>query len=239
MKLSLDAKKRENTGKSANTHLRAAGEVPAVLYGREVEGSLNLAVDVRDISALLKKGALNNVLVDLKVDDDTRQVLIKDIDLHPVNSQLLHVDFHQVSPSDKVQVKVPVNLVGESIGVKEENGIVDQPVRSLRVACRADNIPETIEIDISDMEIGDTVTVGDIPLSADVEIMSGDSRTVASIQPPEEFDLTVTPAAGVETIEETVEEAMEKVGEEGEEALEGEGEEEAEAEEVSEEAKSG
>jgi large subunit ribosomal protein L25 len=234
MDLSLDVVKREETGKSANSQLREENQIPAVIYGRDVEESLNVAVNIRDIRSLLKKGAMNNVLVELKIDSEasSRDVLIKDADMHPVSSELLHVDFHQVSPGDLVQVKVPVKLVGVAVGVEQDDGIVDQPVRSLRVSCRADNIPEALEVDIEEMEIGDTLTISEIPAPDGVDFLGRLDQTVASIQPPEEFDLTVTPAAGVETIEETVEEAMEKAAEEGE-VVEGEEVEgEAEGEEV-------
>ncbi|MFP4687347.1 MAG: 50S ribosomal protein L25 [bacterium] len=223
MQLTIDAQKRDGKGKSFNTQLRHSGQVPAVIYGRDVEDTLDISVNTRQIRSLLKQGALNNVLVQLNLDSEkkSRNVLIKAAEIHPVNSELLHVDFHQVSPGDQVQVKIPIKLVGEAVGVERDGGIVDQPVRTLRVSCRADNIPKALEVDITEMEIGDTISVEDIPVASGVDVLAKSERTVASIQPPEEFDLTVTPAAGVETIEETVEEAMEKAAEEGEE-VEGE-----------------
>lgn len=234
MEFSIEAQKREKTGKSGNRKLRENGRVPAVLYGRDLE-SVNLQVNRRDIRALLKEGALKNVLVNLELEgeSESRPVLIKDADIHPVKSELLHVDFHQVSPEEEVQVEVPIELVGESVGVEQEDGIIDQPLRVLEVSCEANNIPASVEVDITEMEIGDVIFVSDIKTDSGVEMLTNKSRTVLSIQPPEEFDTEVTPAAGVATVEETVEEAMEKVAEgeeveEGEEAVEGEEVEEGE-----------
>ncbi len=222
MEPKLKAEPRDKTGESANRKLRQNGKVPAVLYGREVQ-NLNLQVNRNQARSLLQTGAINNVLVELEVEgeDDPREVLIKDVDLHPVESHLVHLDFHQVSPDDDVQVKVPIHLVGESVGVEEEDGIVDQPLRFVQVDCKASNIPESMDVDISELGIGDALFVGDIDLPPGVRVLEDDDRTVVSVQPPEEFEVEPEPAAEAEEIAETVEEAMEEVVE-GEEIPEGE-----------------
>jgi large subunit ribosomal protein L25 len=221
----LEAEPREETGQSSNRELRENSKIPAVVYGKNVDNQ-NLAVRKGDIEPLLKDGALNNRLLELDVegDDQERNVLIKDIDLDPVTDGLLHVDFHQVRPSDEVEVEIPVELVGESPGVELDGGIVDQPMRTLTVACKVEDIPEQIEVDIGELEIGDAIFVSDVTTPRGVTLQNDESRTIVSIQPPEEFDLETTPAEGAEAIEETVEEAMEEVAEAEEEELE-EGEE--------------
>lgn len=230
MVLSVSAKEREQTGKSENRKLRENERIPAVVYGREVENK-NLHVRAPDLRSVLKTGAISNVLVELNIEgeDEPRNVLIKDVNLHPVESDLRHVDFHEVSPEDTVQVKVPVNLAGQSVGVEQEGGIIFQPVREVMVECKATAIPEQIDVDITDLEIGDVLFIRDIPTSRDVEILDESDRTLVSIQPPKEYDLEPTVPEIGEEIEETVEEALEEAAEE----VEGEAEEEGlEGEEV-------
>jgi len=211
---SIHAKQREGTGQSHNRKLREKQIVPAVVYGREVENK-NLRVPATEIRSVLEEGGLSNVLVELDVDDeeDTRDVLIKDVDIHPVESNLRHVDFHQVSPTDDVQVKVPVELSGQSVGVEQEGGIIFQPVREITVSCQVQDIPSSIDLDISELDIGDVLFIRDIPTSDSVEIIEDSDRTVVSIQPPKEYDLEPTvPEVGAE-VEETVEEALEEAAE--------------------------
>lgn len=230
----LTAKTREDTGKSANRKLRDQAKIPAVVYGREVD-SRNLTVRKSDIEPLLRDGALNNRLLELNVEGDNRErnVLIKDVDLDPISDNLLHVDFHQVRAEDRVQVDVPVELTGESPGVEMENGIIGQPMRTFTVDCKVKNIPERIEVDIGDLEVGDAVFVSDVTPPSGVTLLDKPERAVVTIQPPEEFDVDTTPTEEVEAIEETVEEAMEEVAE-GEEIEEEEREEEPEEVEASE-----
>ncbi len=231
----LEAEVREETGKSANRKLRGDDRIPAVVYGREVT-SRPLAVHQGDIEPLLKDGALNNRLLQLEVEgeEESRSVLIKDIDLDPVTDGLLHVDFHQVRAADTVRVEVPLKLTGESPGVELEGGIVDQPVRALSVECEVRNIPEELEVSVDEMEVGDAVFVSDVEAPANAELLDDPDRAIVTIQPPEEYDLETTTAEETELIEETVEEAMEEVAEAEEEPTE-EGEVEAAGEETREE----
>lgn len=235
----LKAEVREDTGQSINRKLREDEKVPAVVYGQGVENK-NLSVERGEIVPLLRDGALNNRLLELEIDeeDDERSVLIKDIDQDPVDDNLIHVDFHQVRSDDRVQIEVPIELVGESPGVELDNGIIDQPMRTVSVDCKVKDIPEKLEVDIGELEIGDAVFVEDLTPPAGVTITDKPKQTLVSIQPPEEFDLEVTPAEEAAEIEETVEEAMEEVAEAEEEVPEEEeveGEEAPEAEEVGEE----
>ncbi len=224
----LNAQRREVTGRSANRELRRNGRVPAVVYGRGVD-NVNLSVPRDEITKLLRAGAFQNVLVDLEIDQEeaSRDVLIKDVQMHPVRDHVIHVDLHQVQPDDRVQVAVPLELIGESPGVERENGIIDQPVRELKVDCRVDQLPSSLSVDLEGLEIGDAVMVSDVDVPQGVTVLTPEDRTVVSIQPPREFDLEVTPSAEAEVIEETVEEALEEVAE-GEELAEEELEELAE-----------
>lgn len=210
----LNAQHREVTGKSANRELRRNGRVPAVVYGRGVD-SVNLSVARDEITRLLRAGAFQNVLVDLEIDQEetSRDVLIKDVQMHPVRDRVMHVDLHEVQPDDRVQVAVPLELIGESPGVERENGIIDQPVRELKVDCRVDQLPSSLSVDLDGLEIGDAVMASEVDVPQGVTVLTPEDRTVVSIQPPREFDLEVTPSAEEEVIEETVEEALEEVAE--------------------------
>lgn len=233
----LNARPRStDNGDASPRELRQNARVPGVVYGRGLENR-ELSVSREELVKLLRKGGLQNTLVDLQVEDEdeARNVLIKDVQLHPVEDRVMHVDFHQVHADDRVQVDVPIELVGESPGVERDNGIVDQPVRELQVECRVDELPSTIRVDIGELEIGDALMVEDIDPPRDVEFLTAQDRTILSIQPPREFDLETTPATEAEVIEETVEEALEEVAE-GEEVPEEALEEVAEGEEVPEEA---
>lgn len=234
MELNLQAMERTVTGKSKNRKLREQAQVPAVVYGRETENK-NLAVREPELRSILKTGAISNVIVELEVEgeSESRNVLIKDVEIHPVESSILHVDFHQVSPDDRVQVKVPVSTTGQSVGIEQEGGILIQAVREVLVDCKASDIPEQLEVDIEELDIGDVLFVRDIPTSESVEILSDQDRTLVSIQPPKEYDLEPTAPEIGDEIDETVEDALEEAAEDLEEA-EGEELEEEEGEETEE-----
>ncbi|MFB6346125.1 MAG: 50S ribosomal protein L25 [bacterium] len=216
----LKAETRDETDQSSNRQLRENKKIPAVIYGQGIENK-NLSIKRGDIVPLLQSGALNNRLLELEIDDenDQRSVLIKDVDQDPVSDNLIHVDFHQVRSEDEVQIEVPIKLVGESPGVELDNGIIDQPMRTVSVDCKVKDIPGELEVDIGDLEVGDAVFVEDLSVPAGVTITDKPEQTIVSIQPPEEFDLEVTPAQETAEIEETVEEAMEEVAEAEEEEL--------------------
>jgi large subunit ribosomal protein L25 len=228
MALSISAEERDATGKSNNRKLREGERIPAVVYGRKIDNK-NLHVHAPELRSVLKEGAVSNVLVELNVEGETdpREVLIKDVDIHPVESSLQHVDFHEVSPEDTVQVKVPVNLNGPSVGVEQEGGILFQPVREVMVECKATEIPEQVDVDITELDIGDVLFIRDIPTTSAVEILDDEDRTLVSIQPPKEYDLEPTVPEVGEEIEETVEEALEEAAEAEGEEIEGEAAEEA------------
>lgn len=222
-KSTLTAELRDDTGQSANRQLRENEKIPAVVYGQGIDNK-NLTINRGDIVPMLREGALNNRLLELEIEeeDDERNVLIKDIDQDPVDDNLIHVDFHQVHSDDEVEIEVPLELVGESPGVEMDGGIIDQPRRRVAVECKVKNIPGKIEVDISELEIGDAVFVEDLTVPSGVTLADQPKQTLVSIQPPEEFDLEVTPAQEAAEIEETVEEAMEEVAEAEEELEEGE-----------------
>jgi large subunit ribosomal protein L25 len=202
----LAAENRADTGKGAARRLRAAGRVPAVLYGHGGKPK-HLSVDAREFGHALRTDAGSNVLLELRVGRGKHLALAKEIQRHPVRGTFTHVDFLLVRRGEKVTVAVPVHLVGESPGAKE-GGVIDQDLYQLNVEAEVTAVPDAIEADVSGLGIGDVLRVGDLKAPAGATILDDPDASVVSVVPP-----TVEPV-----VEEAEEEAAE--GAEGEPAAE-------------------
>ena len=202
---------RTAVGNGPARRLRQKGQIPAVLYGPGTESVL-LSVNISDIDMILKKSRIGQVLLNLVIpnngDTSTKTVMVKELQLHPVSRNFLHIDFYEVAMDRKIMVNVPVTTTGKSKGV-EIGGILQIIRRELEVQCLPLNVPESIEIDITDLDIGDSIHVGDISRQSDVEFLDEENFTVVTIVSPK--------------IEEVVE--PEEEPEEGEAAIAEEGEE--------------
>ena len=163
MQASLIATKRETRGKNEARRLRASGHVPAVVYGGAIEDAVPVSVDPKTLLRILHSDSGVNTLIDLELEgSDSTQVLVKDFQLDPVSSELLHVDFYRLAMDKAITVNVPVTLVGEAIGVKQEGGLVDFVTREIQVECLPVEIPEHIEVDVQGLSIGDGVRLRDV-----------------------------------------------------------------------------
>ena len=220
MERKLKADRRDAAGKGAARKLRATGQVPGVVYGHGME-PVPVAVDGRELYHVLHTDAGSNVLIDLAVGSDRHLTLARDIQRDHVRGQFLHVDFLAVRRDEKIHVDVPVELVGESHGVKE-GGVVEHHLWEIRVKCLPGDVPERIEGDISKLGIGESLKVTELTLPPGVEVLTDADETVVSVVPPP-----------IIQVEEEVAEALEGV--EAEAAAEGataeEGAEHAEAQE--------
>jgi large subunit ribosomal protein L25 len=184
----LSADTRTATGKGANRKLRVAGKIPAVVYGKAREPQ-SVALDPRALETLLQKsGAGLNTLIDLSVSGRTDTVLVKELQRHPVHGGYLHVDFFKVDLTQKITVSVPIHFTGKAHGV-EFGGILDHPLREIEVECLPRAIPEFVEVDVSALEIGQSIHVSDLRLPEGVEVKTDPTLPVASV---------VLPAAEVE-----------------------------------------
>ena len=224
--IDLKAQIRKTIGNGPARSMRREGKVPAVLYGPKTEPVL-LSIDSKEFEQILKESSVGSVLLNLQIQNGktmTRSAMIKELQTHPVSGTFLHVDFYEIDMQKKITAKVPVVAKGQSAGV-ELGGLLQYVRRELEVLCLPTAIPEAIEVDITDLEIGDSIHVEDISLSGDIEIPADTNFTVVTILAPK-----------VE--EEPVEE---EELEEGEELAEGEdaAEEGADQEAPSEEAKEG
>jgi large subunit ribosomal protein L25 len=199
METKLTAEPRADHGKGVARKLRAAGRIPAVLYGHDQE-SMALSVDAHDMFRVLHTSAGANVLVDLKVDGTEHLVLPREIQRNHIKGTIVHVDFLAVSRTETIQVNVEVVDVGEAPGVKQ-GGVVDHHLREVLVECFPQDVPEQIEADISGLDLGDTLHVGDLPAPTGVTILTSPEETVLAVIVPAvlrtEADLTI---AGEEAV---------------------------------------
>jgi large subunit ribosomal protein L25 len=174
---------RTATGNGPARQLRRQGQIPAVLYGPKTE-SILLAVNALDIEHVLRRGHLRQAVLGLSIDDGTvRTAMFRELQTHPVTGKFLHADFYEVSMDQKIAVKVPVLITGKSIGV-ENGGMVQVVRRELEVLCLPNAIPDTITIDVTALDMGDSVHVEDIALPEGAEITGDVNYTVVTILSP-------------------------------------------------------
>lgn len=183
MELKLKAEKREESGKGAARKLRAAGRVPAVLYGHGV-GPVPVSVDAKDLFHVLHGSAGSNVLVDLLVDGTQHLSLPREIQRDHVRGRYLHVDFLAVSRDEKVTISVPVRVVGESPGVKA-GGVIEHHLWELQAECLPGDVPDGIRADVSELQVGDSLRVADLLPPAGVTVLTPPEESVVSVVIPQ------------------------------------------------------
>lgn len=183
--IELTATTRKTKGKNAAYVLRQVSRMPAVLYGPEIE-PIALSVDIKDLGQILKKNKIGQIILNLKIingQTTTRSAMIKELQIHPISQDYLHVDFYEIDMDRKISVKVPVVTRGKPIGV-EMGGTLQLIRRELDVFCLPNEIPEAIELDVTALSIGDAIHVKDISLPGDIEIPSEINFTVLTISSP-------------------------------------------------------
>ena len=212
-RLELEVNLREARGKSGARKLRAAGAIPAVVYGGGKE-SLALSVDERALGAVLRRGT--NQIIDLKGGDgfNGRLVLLKDYQRDPLSRRVMHCDFYEVDTKQKIDVQVPVVVTGKSKGVEQQGGVLDVVQREVAVKCLPLAIPDSLTIDVSELDIGDALHISDLVLPEGVELMTDPGHTLVHVTAPR---IEEEPEAEAEEL------AAEGVAVEGEAPAEGEG----------------
>src|SRR6185436_159090 len=213
----LNAVPRTNVRRTSVRKLRATGRIPAVIYGRESKPQ-NLEIESKALGDLLHHSASDNLLVVLTVDKDARAkrlALVQEIQHHPLSGKVLHVDFHEIQENEKVTISVPVEPVGEAAGVKTGGGVLEHVLHKLRVRCLPKDLPESIDIDVSALEIGRAIHIGEIPAISGVEILGDKTAPVFAVAAPvtEEQEAAAAaaaaPAGEVEMIKEKKEDGTE------------------------------
>ena len=185
-RIELKAQVREATGKGGARKLRQQGFIPAVVYGQKTD-TVSLTINASEFRKSVKGAAGGNAIINLVLDspgqEGTKVVMIQGLQRDPVTHNVLHVDFQEISLKEAVEVAIPIELVGKAAGI-DEGGILQQIERELEIRCLPLNIPEKIEVDISNLAIGDSVHVRDISTTADFEILSADDKTIALVAAP-------------------------------------------------------
>lgn len=183
----LHTQMREDIGKNRVDKLRAAGNVPGVVYHKGKE-SINVQIPVLELQKVLDEAGTSN-LVDLVFDDNTITVLVKDAQMHPVRDEYLHVDFVEVNMKEKIKVVVPVVLLNRD-EIWLQPSILTQMMDEVEVECLPSYIPSAAEVNVQDMQYNDTMTVADLDISSidEVEVLADPEETVCTLTEPEEFD---------------------------------------------------
>jgi large subunit ribosomal protein L25 len=214
--VSLKAGRRDPQGKGGARKLRAVGEVPAILYGAGMD-PLSIKLNAHDATLLFHSISVDNTLINLEVEGEKVPVLtlVREIQTHPARAKLLHVDFYRVQMDVEVELEVPLHVEGTAAGVKD-GGVLDQPIHDLPVRCLPSDIPESIHVDVSHLNIGDSLRVKDLVIPRGVTILLDSDRTVCSVQVPTKLEEVVAP--------DTTQAEPEVISEAGEKGEEGEGE---------------
>ncbi|MFN2383220.1 MAG: 50S ribosomal protein L25/general stress protein Ctc [Gemmatimonadota bacterium] len=180
----ITATKRDGTGKGAARSARRDGRVPGILYGHGEE-SVPLSVDARELKKLVHTISIENTIVDLALQGVRApfKVLIRELQKHPFREEMLHIDFFHVAMDEKISVEVPIVLHGTPTGVRNKGGVVDHQLRDLEIICLPADIPEKIDVDVTNLDIGDSIHVRDLVVPG-VEIVTELDRSVVAVLPP-------------------------------------------------------
>jgi large subunit ribosomal protein L25 len=201
MDATLDAKKRDGRGKNEARRLRVGGRIPAVVYGSRKEGQVPegvpVAVDPKEVLRILHSESGANTLINLKLDGGESRVMVRDYQLDPVTHQLLHADFYQLAMDKAIAVSVPVVIKGEPQGVKQQGGLLDFVTREIQVQCLPTDIPEHIDIDVSELMLHQSIRVRDIASNPKWKaVTDGDTMLVHVVMPKAEEAAATTTAEG-------------------------------------------
>ena len=201
----LKAQVREKTGKEVSRKMRAQGLIPAILYGPSTP-PIPLVVNPIAVLKVLEKEQSASSFLDLEITDgktsQVKKALIKDVDFHPATDQLMHVDFYEITVGKELTLEVPIVIVGKAKGV-EKGGVLEQNLRELTISCLPKLVPSHIEIDVANLDIGDSIHVADISVAEGIKIENDPQVPVITLVAPEEEEVKA------EVEEEEVEETEE------------------------------
>jgi len=192
----LGGTRRENLGKGGARKARAAGQIPGVLYGHGEE-PVPVSVGAREFDLALRGHKGGNPIVNLAVAGGEYTALIRDVQYDPLTHDILHLDFQHISLTETIEVKVAVHLTGLPLGVKDGGGILETILRELEVRCLPTAIPSSIEVDVSHLNIGDSVHVSEVAVP-DVTILNDGAETIATVVPPTVMEEKAPEAVAVE-----------------------------------------
>ena len=206
----IDINKRESLGKKGVKQLRREGMIPGIYYSPNSKSSTPIVIFQGDFHEAVKSGTR---IFNISVGEKKQNVLFKSVQYHPVTDQVLHIDLYGIRMDRAVNIKIPVHLIGDPIGVTEEGGVISQATTEIEITCLPGDIPEFVETDVSGLAIGDAINVGILQLDEKITLITPEDTVLASV------------THAMKEIEPVVEEEEEEfMDEEGEAAAEGEGE---------------
>ncbi len=199
--ITLEVNKRDDHGKGVARKLRAAGRIPAVAYGKDHD-PIPLDIEYEQFRQTMRSLQGENALYNLSINGQTHEdkALIRDVQRDPILGSVLHIDFQYIKMNEKIRMSVPVKLQGTSIGVKNNSGVLQWKHRTMELTALPQHIPESIDINIEELNIGDAVHAGDLDYP-DVEFVVGEMETLVSVMAPKVSKLPSTGAEGEEGVE--------------------------------------
>ena len=195
--LTLNVTPRANTGRSASRRLRKVNQIPAILYGKHTKPE-TLSVDGPEFTRLVKAVAGTATLIELKGAATKSGALsfLQEVQRDPLTDRFLHVDLQEVKADEKMEIRVRLSLVGECYGVKQQSGVLETPTQQLRIRCLPKDLPPLIEIDVTNLKVGETIHVGELKPISGVEYLDDKNQPVVSCVEPVAEEVVATPAAG-------------------------------------------
>src|SRR5882672_405355 len=216
--VALNATPRSLGRRAGAKKLRSDGRIPAIIYGRQAKPQ-NLEVNAKEMENLIHHSVSENLLVDLAVKDDARPqrlALVQEVQHHALSGAVLHVDFHEVAENEKVTVMVPVETVGEAVGVKTGGGVLEHVLFKIKARALPKDLPEAIVVDVSHLNIGQAIHLGEIQAPAGVELIGDKNIPVIAVAAPRTEEEEAAEAAAAAAPGEV--EMIKEKKEEGEEA---------------------
>ncbi|MDD5731044.1 MAG: 50S ribosomal protein L25/general stress protein Ctc [Candidatus Omnitrophica bacterium] len=216
----LEAELRSEVGRGKIKDMRQKGFIPAVVYG-EGKDAKAIKVGQKGLLRLMHEHRFENAIINLKIKDDKNKksmsCLIKEVQYDPVRSNVVHVDFNEISLTKAIKIKVPVSVKGESVGVKQDGGSLEHVLWEIEVECLPTDIPKSIEIDISGLKIGDAIHIKDITFPPKVKVLTDADSVIISVAAPMKEEVPVEAVEGEEKKEPEVIKEKKEVPAEGKE----------------------
>jgi large subunit ribosomal protein L25 len=197
-RVTLGVEKREKSGKGGARSLRRSGIIPAILY--KGGNSLPVQLSGKELSRFISKTAGEQVIVNLQFPDDTKQAIVKDYQIDPVMGNLLHVDFQEISATEAIRVMVHVVIKGEAIGVKRDKGVLQHGLREIEIECLPDKIPGHIDVDVTNIGLGQSIHVSDLKLAEGIKVLTDPDEVLATVIAVKE-EVAAPAAVSAETVE--------------------------------------
>jgi large subunit ribosomal protein L25 len=209
MEVRLRAEKRQEHGKGAARKLRAGGRIPAVLYGKDSD-ALSLSIEAHEADLLFQAISVENTIVDLEIAGEKKPVrtLIREIQAHPYRPVLFHVDFLRIREGEMLELDIPVHLIGTAEGVRNAGGVLQQSIHEVPVRCVPAKIPDSLDVDVSHLDVGSSMHVSDLNVGEGVEILLDPDQVICSVVAPrvvevEEEEVAAEAEEAAEAAEET------------------------------------